>query len=292
MAIRNIACTVILAAVVYHEASAQTARRKGPIIRQADRILIESGDPKSLFNFFADTLLLPVAWPITDTRGFISGALGAGNVNLEFFRRAEPDNAAGRKPGAARYAGIAFEPYPLPNSLREMQVAGIPYAPPEPYISTLPKGTQGVLWTTVALPYMSRPGMSIFLYEYSPEYLRADIRRNQLGNRLVLNGGGPLGLQAVSEIVIESTNLEKDKTQWALLLGTQTSSGSWRAGAGPAIRLIPGEEDRIQSIVFKVESIARAKEFLIKNRLGGSDSHKEISFDPSKVQGLNIRAVE
>lgn len=292
MTFRNIAITAILSVAICLGASAQTARRKGPIIRQVDHLLIESGDPKSLFGLFADTLLLPEAWPIADNQGFLSGGVGAGNVNIEFFRYVEQKNAPGRRAARARFAGIAFEPYPLSNSLQELQVAGIPYSTPEPYVSTLPKGAQGVLWTTVALPSLSRPGTSIFLYEYSPAYLKVDIRRKQLGNRLLLNGGGPLGVQSVSEIVIAAANLEKDQRIWKQLLGTPSSSGSWRAGDGPAIRVVRGSEDRIQTIIFKVESLERAKSFLGGKQLLGSVSSKEISLNPSKLQGLMIRLSE
>jgi hypothetical protein len=213
-------------------------------------------------------------------------------VNIGFFRYAEQKVAPGRKTVKARFAGIAFEPYPLSNSLRELQVEGIPFDRPEPYTGTLPKGAQGILWTTVALPSLSRPGMSIFLYEYSPEYLKVDIRRKQLGNRLLLNGGGPLGIQLVSEIVIAARNLEKDKAVWRQLLGAPLPSGSWRVSAGPAIRLVQGAEDRIQSIVLKVGSLERAKLFLKENRLLGSVSSRELSLSPSNLQGLTLRLVE
>jgi len=292
MKLRNTSFIVILSFAVLLAASAQTARRKGPIIRQADHLLIETRDPKGLFDFFAGMLLLPEAWPISGNQGFMSGGVSAGNVNIEFFRYAGQKKSPGRTAAAARFAGIAFEPYPLSSSLRELQVEGIPYDRPEPYMGTLPKGTRGVLWTTVALPSLSKPGMSIFLYEYSPEYLKVDIRRKQLGNRLLLNGGGPLGIQLISEIVIAARNLEKDQAVWRKLLGAPGPSGNWRVGAGPAIRLVRGEEDRIQRIILKVESLERAKSFLRETRLLGSTSSKQLSIVSFKVQGLTIRLVE
>ncbi len=290
--IRNLTPILIATIILCHGVSAQQSRRKGPIVKQVDRILIESSDPKNLFEFFADTLLLPIAWPVTDSQGFVSAALGAGNANLEFFRYAQAQKLATAKTKAARFAGIAFEPYQLANSLREMQVEGIPYDDPKPYISTLPKGNQGALWTTVTLPSLSKPGMSIFLYECNPEYLRSDVRRKQLANRLVLNNGGPLGLKSISEVVIESTNPEKDRIQWRKLLGAASPSGTWLVGDGPAIRVIGGVEDRIESIIFKVQSIAHAREFLLRKRLLGAVSPRQISLDPSKVQGLSIRIQE
>lgn len=59
-----------------------------PIIRQVDHILIQASEPRDLFDFFAETLQLPVAWPIADYSGFTSGGVGAGNVNIEVVRLA------------------------------------------------------------------------------------------------------------------------------------------------------------------------------------------------------------
>ena len=292
MRLRTIAWAATLSAFLCLGAPAQTERRKGPIIRQVDHILIESDDPESLFNLFAATLLLPEAWPVTDSQGFVSGGVGAGNTNIEFFRYATQKNAPKRKAAQAHYAGIAFEPYPLSNSLREMQVEGIPYSPPQPYISTLPKGSRGIAWTTVALPSYSKAGMSIFLYEYSLEFLKVDVRRKQLGNRLLLNGGGPLGIQSLREIIIEASSLEKGLSEWRKLLGSPASSGLWQAGGGPAIRIVKGSQDRIQGMVFRVESLDRAKSYLREKQMLGLETSREASIKPSKVQGLLIRLAE
>jgi hypothetical protein len=272
--------------------SDQKAERRGPIVRQVDHILVESSDPGSLFNFFEDTLQFPEAWPLAQGPGFVSGGIGAGNVNFELFQYTPQKGVPARTKPESRYAGLAFQPYPLPEALRELQVCEIPYDPPKPFISTLPDGSQGILWTTVSLPSFSRPGMTVFLYEYSPVFLRVEVRRKQLGNRLALNNGGPLGFQSILEIIISTTHLEKDKAAWGQLLGNQISPDFWRAASGPAIRLVQGSSDRISEIVFKVKSLERARAFLDLNQLLGSVSPKEISLNASKIQGLKIRIVE
>ncbi len=289
---RSGAFLAILSGVIVLAASAYEAKRKGPVIRQVDRILVECSDPKALFSFFSGTIQLPEAWPLADNGGFISGGLGAGNVIIEFFRYASPKGTPARKIREARFSGMAFEPYPLSNALQELQVRGIPYSPPEPYISTLPKGSQGTLWTTVVLPSFSRPDMSIFLYEYSPAFLNVDVRRKQLGNRLTLNNGGPLGFLSVSEVRIAAANLEKEKSAWRQLLGEQAPSRIWPVGGGPAIRLVQGLKDQIQEIAFKVESLDRARAFLKKNNLLESVLSKEVFINPLRIQGLRIRLVE
>jgi hypothetical protein len=271
--------------------SLPSERRRGPVIRQVDHLLIESGDPEALFKFFADTLRLPEAWPLTKNQGSITGGLGAGNIIVEIFRYAEAKSPS-PVTQKARYAGIAFEPYPLADALRELQTRGIPYDAPQPYISTLPTGAQGVLWTTVPLPTFSRPGMSIFLYQYSPAFLNVAVRRRQLGNRLTLEGGGPLGLQSVVEITIATTDPERDNANWSRLLGTPGSPNRWPAGAGPAIRLVKGPAAEIKSVTFKVVSLAKAKGLLQQNRLLGVAGPNDFSLNSRKIQGLSLRLVQ
>ena len=277
----GIAATAILAFLAALN-FAEGAKRS-PVVRQADHILIESGNPKILFNFLTETLQLPIAWPIAEYQGFVSGGIGAGNVNLEIIRyTSTPRNRN------ARYFGLAFEPYPLADALRELQLRAIPHSTPEPYASTLPSGSRGTAWTTVALPSFSRPGMSVFLCEYNPLFLKAEVRRKQLANRLTLSKGGPLGLFSVSEIIIATTNMKRDSTAWSALLGKPAQTGAWRAGAGPAIRLVPGGRDGIREITLAVESPDRAKDFLRKSKLMGAASGKGVMFNTSRVQGLRI----
>ncbi len=289
---RNAAFIVILLGTAYIQAAAQKTPRRGPIIRQVDHILVESVDPGSLFAFFADTLQLPVAWPLADSGGFISGGLGAGNVLLEVFRYADREGEGTPKSIQARYVGIAFEPYPLKGALSELEIRGIPHNAPESRVSTLPDGSEGTFSTTVALPSFSKPGISIFLYEYSPEFLKPEVRRRQLGNRLALNEGGPLGLKTVRRIVLASTDYKKDKALWDRLLGTRTPTGEWRAGEGPAIALVQSSSDGIQRIVLSVESLDQAEAFLQQKQMLGSVSAEEVCLNASKVQGLRICLVD
>ncbi len=258
------------------------SQRTTPVIRQVDHILVESRDPKALFSFFADTLQLPVAWPLAENKEYVTGGVGTGNLNLEFFLYPS------RRISATNVYGIAFEPYPLADALRRLQSLKIPFSSPSPAISELPDGTRGTAWTTVDLPALSKSGMSLFLYEYSPAFLKVDVRRKQLGNRLKLNNGGPLGIEKVSEIAISTSRFKEDMELWSKLLGQSAKSGKWNSGGGVAIRLFEGKTNGIQEITFKIESLQRAILFLKKNRLAGPIKKNGIYLAPSKVQGLNI----
>jgi hypothetical protein len=289
---QGILISAVLLSAVFLAISAVSEKRRGPVIRQVDHLLIQSGNPEALFKFLGSTLRLPEAWPLAKNQGSITGGLGTGNIILEIFRYVEPKSASSVIPQKAQYAGIAFEPYPLADALQELRTRGIPYDSPQPYVSTLPTGTQRVLWTTVPLPTFSRPGISIFLYEYSPAFLTVAVRRKQLGNRLTLEGGGPLGLQSLLEITIAATDPERDSGNWNRLLGPPASPDFWRAGAGPGIKLVKGPANTIQSITFKVASLEKAKAFLKQAQLLGGVDSSGISLNPRKVQGLNIRLLQ
>jgi hypothetical protein len=270
----------------------QDERRKGPIIRQVDHILVESSDPTSLFSLFYNTLNLPEAWPLTENQGFVSGGVGTANASIRFFQYATQKNGVNRSIAEARYAGLALQPYPLTDALRELRICGIPYDDPEPYISTLPNGSRGTLWTTVSLPSFSRPGMTIFLYEYSKAFLRVEARRQQLGNRLALNGGGPLGVLSIREILIATRNLETDRAAWDQLLEKKVLTESRDFETGPLVRLSPGSIDGISEILITVHSLDRARRFLEAEGLLGAATAKKIYLNPSKVQDLKIGLIE
>jgi hypothetical protein len=263
-------------------------------IRQIDHILIQAGDPKYLFDFFAETLQLPVAWPIADHAGFASGGVAAGNVNIEVLRFADPKRAASTNRSQARFIGFALEPFKLADCLVELQARDIRCNPPQPHVSKLPNGSEGTLWTNVVLPEFSKPNLSVFLCEYNSAFLHAEIRRNQLGGQLALKKGGPLGIKSVGEIVIGSRNLAKDRADWERLLmpPAHPATKPLKAGNGPAVRLVSDSTDRIQRIVLMVDSLKSARNFLAQKHLLGAASANEISIASSGIQGLSIHLAE
>jgi len=280
---------IALIAALFCIAEFQTpAQHRTLVVRQLDHLLVNSDDPGSLCALFTGTLQLPAAWPVSENQGYVTGGVSIGNMNLEVFRYPNQRTPA-RKSREAYYSGLAFEPYPLDDALRELKLRGIPHDAPQPYLSTLPDGSRGVAWTTVAMPAYSRPRMSVFLYEYSPVFLKVQVRRRQLANRLTLNNGGPLGIRSAAKILIATPKLKKDAEVWAQLLGKQSEPGSWRLGSGPGIRLVQRGEDGIQELVLNIESLDRALAFLKKSRLLGPVSAGSVLLNPSQTQGLRIR---
>jgi hypothetical protein len=119
-------------------------------------------------------------------------------------------------------------------------------------------------------------------------------RRERLRKQLAERGGGPLGVEAVKEVIVAVTDLEAARSLWQKLLDPTplSSLGTWQVGDGPAIRLVQAKDHTTQGLVISVTSLQRAKAFLREKGLLGADSEKEATIDPSKIYGLNIRVVE
>jgi catechol 2,3-dioxygenase-like lactoylglutathione lyase family enzyme len=296
--IRRIPLSLAVATIVALgtlEPGAQVKGSPAPI-RQIDHIMIRADDPGKLYAFFTEILQLPVAWPMVSPRpGVTTGGVGFGNVNVEAI------NFPGqkRRPSPAELLGFALEPASLRDSLAELDRRGISYGELRPLISTGQDGTRKTLWTNVTLRQFSDSegpadaSIHIFLSEYSPTYVDVEERRARLRKQLVESAGGPLGVEAVKEVVIGVTDLERARGLWQKLLDPTPSSGSnvWQLGSGPAIRLMRANQNTVRELVISVGSLPRAKAFLREKRLLGSESEDEATIDPSKIYGLTIRVV-
>jgi hypothetical protein len=258
--------------------------------------MIRADDPAKVYAFFTDVLQLPVAWPMMSPRERVAtGGVGFGNVNVEAIRfPGQKSQARG-----AQLLGFAFEPSPLAECLAELDRRGIRYGELRPLISTGSDGSKNTLWTNVTLRQFSNgeaadATMHVFLSEYSPTYANVDQRRERLRKQLAESGGGPLGVEAVKEIIVGVTDLDASRGLWQKLLNPTPLSGpsTWQVGDGPAIRLVQARENTTQELVITVASLRRAKTFLREKGLLGIDSEKEATIDPSKIHGLNIRVVE
>lgn len=271
------------------------AQRTAPPIRRIDHIMIRTDDPARLYAFFTETLQLPVAWPMMSPReGVATGGVGFGNVNVEAIR------FPGQKgqPSRAQLLGFGFEPSSLAECLAELDRRGITYGERRPLIATGPDGSKNTLWTNVTLRQFSDgeaadATMHVFLSEYSPAYVDVEQRRKRLRGQLADSGGGPLGVEAVKEVVVGVTDLAA-RGLWQKLLDPTPLSGSstWQVGDGPAIRLLQAGENTTHGLVISVASLPEARAFLRERGLLGIDSRQEVTIDPSKIEGLNIRLVE
>jgi catechol 2,3-dioxygenase-like lactoylglutathione lyase family enzyme len=286
-----LAATMLLAFAGLESAAQPTAAP----IRRIDHIMIRADDPAKVYAFFTEILRLPVAWPLISPRqGVATGGIGFGNVNVEAIR------FPGQKgpPSRAQLLGFGFEPSPLATSLAELDRRGITYGERRPMISTAQDGSKNTLWTNVTLRQFSDGEAAdatthVFLSEYSPKYVNVEERRERLRKQLAESGGGPLGVEAVKEVIVRVSDLAVAQGLWQKLLDPTRSSASntWQVGDGPAIRLFQAREDAPHGLVISVASLPRAKAFLRDKGLLGAESEEEATIEPSKIYGLNIRVV-
>ena len=98
----------------------------------------------------------------------------------------------------------------------------------------------------------------------------------------------------VKEVVIGAIDVEMARRLWQRLLDPTPSdtSNTWQIGAGPAVRLVPSAENRVQALLIRVSSLDRAKAFLREKQLLGVDAAGQVTIDPSKIGGLDLRLVE
>jgi len=274
--------------------AAQVMQPESPV-RQIDHVMIRSSEPKALFAFFVDVLELPVAWPLVSPRaGVTTGGVSFGNVNVEAIQ------FPGQADNRPRLVGFALEPSALQASLQELDRRGITYGTPRPLVAKTPDGSSKTLWTNVTLRQFSDTDgpadvtVHIFLSEYSPAYVNVAERRVRLRNQLIAKQGGPLGVEAVKELVIGVPDLDRARALWQALLAPTPASelNAWQIGEGPAIRLVEAEEASVQELVIRVTSLQQAKAFLRKNGLLGEDLPGAATIDRSKLNGLSFRFVE
>jgi catechol 2,3-dioxygenase-like lactoylglutathione lyase family enzyme len=285
---------VMLVSVGGSESGSQTQSTSRPI-RQIDHILIRTGDPSELYAFFADTLQLPIAWPISSPRpGVITGGVGFGNVNVEAIQ------VPGQTDPRPRLVGFAFEPSALDGSLIELNRRGFTSGQRRPLVAPGPDGSNRILWTNVTLREFSDSDspadatIHIFLSEYSPTYVNVDERRARLRAQLVTSGGGPLGVIDVKEVVIGAVDVEMARRLWQRLLDPTRAAApnTWPIGTGPAVRLVRANENRVEALLIRVASLDRARAFLREKQLLGAETTGQVTIDPAKIGGLDLRLVE
>jgi catechol 2,3-dioxygenase-like lactoylglutathione lyase family enzyme len=264
-------------------------------VQYIDHIMIRTDDPESLFAFFDDTLQLPIAWPLENRNGVVSGGVGFGNVNIEAINFPGQIN----EPEATHLVGLALEPGSLDESLAELRRRGIAYGAPRPFVAVGPDGVRMTSFTNVTLQDFSDadlPGqatMQVFLSAYNPTYVDAVERRGRLRNELAAKQGGPLGLIRVQEVTLGTADLPAANRDWERLVAPTTSLDGtlWRIGDGPAVRLVQAERPMIQGIVLAVASLSTAREFLQEKQLLGASSETELVILPAQIRGLDIRLV-
>jgi len=111
--------------------------------------------------------------------------------------------------------------------------------------------------------------------------------------RLRAAGGGPLGVESVSEIFIGVKDFDATRELWRRLYApaTEKAQGVFEVDDGPAVRLVAAAANSIQTLTLKVSSLDSAEAFLRESSMLGAVTDNDITIAPAKLEGLDVRLV-
>jgi hypothetical protein len=306
------------------------AQKEPPLVRRIDHLIIrvDDSDYDDLYSLFADTLRLPTPWPPTEHPVMRSGGIFAGNVDFEIVYmpadsvlgdaelygivlEAQGDCAAELERRGFAYLPVTYtrEETGKPplllwtNCLLESFWQSNPW---QKLLFGLRKLTPDLFWQRAAslssgkaqfiqwlFNQVYRQGI-ISLVKYNPAWRDIDAERRISKAQLEMRSGGALGLIRVKEIAVGTTQLTESSALWRKLLrpAVEETGLCWQVGDGPALRVITAERDGIHHMVWEVVSLADAQEALAALDLLGAVMTDEITIDPVKCFGLDIRLVE
>jgi hypothetical protein len=147
-------------------------------------------------------------------------------------------------------------------------------------------------------------GNLVFVVEYSyqnfrdlphwSEFKNHDEKRASDKAALDARRGGALGIESVEEIVAGMIDVEQAQRRWRNFLAPtlEVDSNAWEIADGPAVRLVPANENAIKTLVLKVSSLKRAATFLDEKKMVGSRVEDQLIITPEKICGLDVRLVE
>jgi hypothetical protein len=282
---------------------AEAGGRAGPeasgvIVRQIDHLVVPVSDPVASALAFAELVGLSTAGP-QQQGTFASTMFYLGNVSLEIGHFPDYDGPLDR------IMSIAFEPAPLASAADELDRRRLAHGPPARV-----DGPMG--WTTMGVNGLLDDNVGVFLCEYTfdraPEERAAilaqfgrlaesiDDRRRWARDELQGQGGGALGIDAVTELVIATPNIAGERARWDALLAPAQAEREgepcWRLGDGPALRLVAGERVGVAAVRVAVTSLTRARRALHGQGVATTLVDGELRIDEGLGASIGLRLAE
>lgn len=243
----------------------------------------------SLFLFFRDTLKLPLLYgeltrPENAGKTMYAG-FSAGNCYFEpcgpyAFDAAFPLNQS------ARFHGLTFSPTKsAPEIATALDLQGFDHS------DIIPPSSSGEDDDTARLIYLKDARfvgkwLAVSIWEIRDK--KDPVNHPFLRSSLSAAKGGALGLKWVKEVRVGYA-ARNSRDRWTTFLTPATQEGELcHIGDGPAIRFVQAQENCVESVVLKVESLRAARTFLADNGLLGKDAGRNIELDERKARGLRI----
>jgi hypothetical protein len=257
-----------------------------PVVSQLHVVSVHVRDHAAfdaVFLLFRDTLKLPLVYGELSKPGHsekrLYAGFSAGNAYLEPCGP-YPTDAPFPPTQPARFVGLTFRPAAsiaeaasklTDRDISHSEVFGSGQSPRFVYLN------DGLL---------TGPQQAVGIWEIQNkedpvnlEFLKASLLKAR---------GGALGVLRLEEIrmqIPDKTNL----VQWSKFLDSTESQGDVVSiGNGPVLRFVSGQEMRIEAIVLKVQSVAKARQALSQSSIECKKTANGFELDAKKTLGLRI----
>jgi len=253
-------------------------------INNIDHFFASSPNAERLFNLFKTKFGLPVDWDYKTYGDFSSGAVTLGNTTFEFVSFKDIRET--------KFQGIALLPrQSVENFTGLLDEAKVIHDTIESNTYVMQNGNIAG-WSNMGLKNILPDGISLFVYDYkNREELIKAIKKST--DSLKLRNGGPLGVVSLKEIVVLSSDFPLHKSELLKLPGVILKNDNlFGFKEGASIRLQKSGTNGIEKIIIKVNSLAKAKNYLDSQNLLGSSTKASVFIKPKATEGLIIELTD
>jgi len=267
------------------------------ICRSIDHVMLRTQDTEPLLTLLAETLCLPVTWPLQRSEFASFAWVHVGNTHLEIW--AAKNNAD--LPADCQMPlihGLALEPDDLAFSIAELERQGVDCKQPRPY-QTVNDGGQSVTnFTNSVVLNLSSPNCCNFFCEWGEQAsivpwatgIRTRDRHEAEQRRFAELGGGPLGVVRLARVGMACPDVEGAKKHWRTM--AQVSANEPLEIDGIALDVWSGDRHQIESLSFEVRSLLEARAFLEHRGLLGSEAARSLTLSEHATGGLVFHMIE
>jgi len=232
---------------------------------------------QSLYQLLKENLEIPVYF-FPEKYGTASyTGIWAGDVILEICGP-YPKNPNWSNGVMVRCNTLAFRPFETAGTSEvELQKRLINYDGPE-----------GSPTINLKITELNTVGMPVNISDPSHALKRQQIIYDSLSAVLQNRNGGPLGFRYIEEIHIGYKSDEYLK-KWKRFLEPLKSKGNlWHLPQKPNIRFMKSDSENIKALVFKVESLEKAMNYLRNNNMLGDVGKDMVTINKNTTKGLTI----
>jgi hypothetical protein len=264
----------------------------------------------SMLSLFNGALGLPQLFSpairdvVSPSDKFYNTAVYLGNVYLEFITF-NTDTLNPPPPTYTPYFNAFAFTNEITNTAAILDSRGIPRSQVYYYMLREPDGTIINPFSSIELSNFYNNELLVFFCEYYPVAFNSqslnwcglpaitdpDSIHIYFGNILDSLNGGPLTVSKVKNIILTSNNFDIYRQRLSTLFfpTEEDEPGKWSPPAGPSLILQRSQTDiQLKVINIEVDSLQKAKQFLIANGLGFKEGEDYLKLDLSSNVGIDI----